>query len=357
MKQCQITHLGKHRNGSPKYWCKTHYAKALVGEDESIPSKCTRWSRKPIEEKDILYIDSSDWEGGVGIWGSLDAVYNTSKWSGHTSGIHVHARSDENQEKHIDRTFQKVFVKVPNVTLFDEKKNIKLTTEIACAYTASMVFGKNMKYLECSHCGKPHIDAGYFAVTYHQKHMCTYCGREFRDDSKGISNPVIEIQRIFKSTIESRTISLVNRELNIKQSDYAGGIEIWGSNPAIIWTAERDEESGIHVHAYKDVKENKPCIDETFGRVIIDSIELDGAQIRSLMVQQSLEHLEGRVKLIKCPECKEPHFDRQDNGVRPHMNHLCEFCDTEFSTPTKCVGNPILEKLELLRLNFQGTQK
>ena len=30
----------------------------------------------------------------------------------------------------------------------------------------------------------------------------------------------------------------------------SGGLLIWGSNPAILWTATRDEEAGVHAHAY-----------------------------------------------------------------------------------------------------------
>jgi hypothetical protein len=40
---------------------------------------------------------------------------------------------------------------------------------------------------------------------------------------------------------------LSKKTLNIRQKDYSGGIQIWGSNPAFIWTGKNAEEEGIQV--------------------------------------------------------------------------------------------------------------
>jgi hypothetical protein len=356
MATCAIQPLGKFRNGKPKYWCKTHFT-TITGIDSQIPERCEKYNQPEISEDDRYLLNPSDWQGGVGVWGSLDAVYDTSPYSGHQTGIHLHTREDEKGEKQIDYTFKELDIITPHTDLFGKEICITINTEIAHAYTASMVFGKEMKYLKCPHCEKGHIDAEYFAVTYHRKHMCTFCGREFVDAEKGISNPVIEIQRIFGSALDQRTIHIVDRILNIKQKDFTGGIQIWGSNPAIIWTANRQEEAGIHVHVFKDKKGTEAFADETFGKVIIDEIELNGTEIRFLMVQQSLNFLNGKVKSIYCPECNNPHCDRGDLAIRPHEHHLCEFCSYEFTTQTKCVGNPIIDKLNQLRQNYQALQK
>ena len=355
MTSCKIDQIGKHRNGKPKYWCKVHFSTAYSDSIE-IPDKCQKYDQPRISEEDKFRLNPKDWDGGVGIWGALDPVYNTSTLEGHHPGIHLHARALEDGEKQIDYTFKEIEIKTQDEDLFEEDKYIKLDTEIAHAYTASMVFGKELKYLLCTHCGKPHIDADYFSVTYHKKHMCTYCGREFRDVEPGISNPVVEIQRIFHSSMKERTIELVERTLNINQKDYPGGIQIWGSNPAIIWTAKRSEEAGIHVHVYNNAGD-EALQDDTYGKVIIDGIELNGAEIRYLMVQQSLSHLIGKIKAFNCPECNNPHCDKGDYGIRPHEHHLCEFCNNEFTTAVKCVGNPIIEKLQQLKNNYEALQK
>ncbi|MBN8693516.1 MAG: hypothetical protein J0L69_09985 [Bacteroidetes bacterium] len=353
---CKIEYMGKYRNGKPKFWCKTHFALAdSIGFE--TPEKCRKHDLPKINENDKYVLDPNEWEGGVGVWGSLDPVYNTSPHIGHDSGIHLHTRQEETGEKQIDYTFKEIEVITPQKDLFGNEQRIMLNTEIAHAYTASMVFGKDMKCINCPNCNQPHIDADFFAVTYHKKHMCTYCGKDFLDTERGISNPVIEIQKIFRSSFNDRTIKIVDRELNIQQKDYPGGIQIWGSNPAIIWTAKRNEEAGIHVHVFKDKGGTEAFADETFGKVNIDGIELNGTEIRILMVQQSLTHLKGKILSINCPNCNEPHTDRLDNAVRPHEHHLCEFCSTEFTTPTKCVGNPIIEKLRQLQANYDALQK
>jgi transposase-like protein len=356
MTKCTIEYLGKYRNGKPKYWCKTHFTMTnKIGND--TPENCDKKDQPKISENDKYVLNPTEWEGGIGVWGSLEPVYNTSPHIGHDSGIHLHARNHESGDKQIDYTFKELAVLTPETDLFNSENYITLNTEIAHAYTASMVFGKDMKYLKCPHCKMGHIDADFYAVTYHKKHMCTYCGKDFVDSERGISNPVVEIQRIFGSATDQRTIHIVDRVLNIQQKDYLGGIQIWGSNPAIIWTANRQEEAGIHVHVFSDKKGTEAFADETFGKVIIDGIELNGQEIRFLMVQNSLSHLIGKVITIYCPSCNLAHCDRGDYGIRPHEHHLCEFCSNEFTTPEKCVGNPIIEKLDELKKNYDALQK
>lgn len=354
--KCNIKSLGKFRNGTPKLWCKVHFA--FVKQDGTvIPTECENSSLPKISEEDKFLLDPDDWDGGIGIWGSLNPVYDTSLADSHKEGIHLHTRTEKDALKTIDFTFKEIKVRTGEVDLFGEHRYINLNTEIAHAYTASMVFGKEMKFLSCSHCKEPHIDADYYAVTYHKKHLCSYCGREFRDKVAGIANPVVEILRIFKSSLEYRSIELVDRVLEIDQKDYPGGIQIWGSNPAIIWTADRPEEAGIHLHVYAEDGITELAMDDTYGRVVIDGLELNERQIRCLMVQNSLSHLNEKVAFLSCPKCQEPHFDFGDYGIRPHKTHLCEFCSTEFQTEVPCVGNPVIEILDNLKRNYHAMQK
>ena len=37
---------------------------------------------------------------------------------------------------------------------------------------------------------------------------------------------------------------------------------MWASTPAVLWTAERPQERGIHVHVYED---GQYVVDDTFG--------------------------------------------------------------------------------------------
>lgn len=357
MAHCNILQIGKFRNGSLKYWCTVHKA-GFKGVLDKNTSKCVKSDILQISESEKFYLNPEEWEGGVGLWGSLNSVYNTSKYSGHSEkGIHVHARSEIDGIKHVDGTYTELYIKTPANDLFGTEKHIKLDSEIARAYTASMVMGKSIKYLECSYCKTPHIDSELFAVKYHIKHMCTSCGREFMDDKAGISNPVVKVKEIFKDMINNQSINLVDRELNINQSDYPAGIEIWGSNPAIIWTAQRSEEAGIHIHIHKKGQSGERITDETYGKVIIDGIELNHVQIRYLMVQNSLKFLKNKVKSIFCPQCDKSHFDNLDMATLPHKNHTCEFCNFKFTTKKKLIGNPMVNTLKQLEDIYKSTQK
>lgn len=354
MKKCNIKPHGKYRNGKQKYWCSIHRAFAFADNKGNV-DQCDNYDVEEIKDSEKLYIDPKDWDGGIGLWGSLMPVYSTTDEHFSETGIHVHARSSDLKEKHIDGTFKEVHVKSDSTELFTDNMHIKLNSEIARAYTCSMVIGKQMKYLTCKHCGTPHIDSDYFAVTYHRKHLCTHCGREFLDSIDGISNPIIGIKEIFKEQFNEQSILLVDKTLNINQSDYHGGIEIWGSNPAILWTAKRHEEAGIHIHVYDEKQER--VIDDTFGEVVIDGVTLHESQIRYLMVQNSLEHLNKKVKSLDCPQCHKPHFDRGDLAIRLHKHHLCEYCGEEFVSKIKCVSNPTRKILKQLKSNHEALQK
>ncbi|MAT90911.1 MAG: hypothetical protein CMC35_09485 [Flavobacteriaceae bacterium] len=353
---CIINHIGKHRNGKNKYWCSTHRSIAKSKKNET-PTHCEKSHVVEVKEDEKLYLDPEKWKGGIGLWGSLQPIYSTSKTPFDEKGIHVHARNTNKGKKEIDGTFKEVYIKSPISDVFGNNQYIKMDAEIATAYTTSMVTGKKMKCIYCSHCNKPHIDSNYFAVTYHKKHLCSHCGREFWDKNEGISNPIVEIKKIFQDQFIEQSIELVDRVLDIEQKNFNGGIEIWGSNPAIIWTRPKKEEAGIHVHVYKNDNTGERIFDDTYGSVKIDGHELNDTQVRYLMVQNSLEYLKNKVLSINCSNCGRDHFDRLDSAIRPHKHHLCEFCDTEFETDIPCVGNPIIQVLNILRKNYEALQK
>jgi transposase-like protein len=328
----------------------------LGAVEGQAPALCELADTTPISDQDRCIIDPDDWEGGIGVWGALDPVYDTSQAPPDDQGVHVHARANPEGNKQIDHSFREVVVSLPGTGLFSEKSTIVLDEQIARAHTASMVFGMSMKFLRCNHCNKPHIDSGVFAVTPHRKHLCTYCGKEFFDSEAGIANPIVEIKRLFMSKMVNWRIALVERELNIVQADYPGGIRIWGSNPAIVWSAQREEEAGIHIHLY-DEHGDEMQKDETFGKVTIDGLRLDDTQIRCLMVQKSLPHVADRVEAFNCPNCEEAHFDTRALGVHPHDEHVCTKCQHVFRTARKVVGNPMVEVLAQLAKNRAAQQK
>ncbi|WP_090639994.1 hypothetical protein [Mucilaginibacter sp. OK283] len=344
---CNIKAETKLRNGYPNWWCFTHFASAR-GEGGAKMDRCIKANMPKIIESEKIYIDIDEYRGGVGVWGSLEAVYD-SKRVIPEKGVHVHLRKTPDAEKEVDKTFKEVYIKVPG-TLFEDEQWIMIDEYTACAYTASVLFDRKIKVITCKHCKKPHIDADWFAVHYHKKHFCTYCGRDFIDTEPGISNPIVYLQGIFQERLANRKLINVDRVLRIKQEDYPGGIQIWASNPAIIWTAERAEEAGIHVHLFKE-KSGMPFSDDTYGTVEIDGILLDAEMVRFFMVQKSFGFLGKFVVSLACPKCSKEHFDKGENAFKPHKTHDCEHCGNVFDDGTRykgVVSNPIVAKLQAL---------
>jgi hypothetical protein len=259
-------------------------------------------------------------------------------------GIHVHARTFSDGAKEIDATFRAVRLsgrQLPTGGL--------LISEIdAVYYMISGVFGFGVRDVRCVYCGYPHLDKDWFSIHPHRRHLCAGCGKNFGDSVIGIGNPIRATQE---------TLGLVPRKpvkaskvLSLQQSEYPGGIQIWGSNAAIIWSSEKAEEEGIHVHAFKaDGEIANP--DDTFSAVEIDGLRLDPAMVRTLMAQNSLPHLEARVIPLKCTRCGEMEFSCGEQAFTPVAARNCSKCHGKLIGPSRLrrtIGNPLIATLEQL---------
>jgi transposase-like protein len=217
-----------------------------------------------------------------------------------------------------------------------------LVNEIeAIYYMVTSVFGSQMLYVRCTHCGWPHLDKDFFSVHPHHRHLCAGCGRHFNDSKDGIGNPIVGIRQAC-GVREHRTAP-AKENLNIRQADYPGGIQIWGSNAAFIWTGEHEEAEGIHVHAFRELQQ-EPELDETYGEVIIDGVRLDAEMVRVLMAQNVMPSLKGRVRSIDCPACRRPRFGVAEHAYTPSATHTCSDCGHQFAAtgrPRNSVANPL----------------
>jgi transposase-like protein len=280
------------------------------------------------------------------MWGALPPIYNTTGLASFERGVHVHVRPSANGRKSIDRTFAVVYLRVPGLA---GEEYLQLKPEAAESFAAGAVFNKALKTLNCPHCGSFHLDAGFFSVFPHKKHQCARCGREFFDRTACISNPINLAKEVYEDFQEGRQTVPAGRKLVVNQSDLVGGLEIWGSNPAFLWTQRRPEESGIHIHGYSE--SGVRIVDDTFDSVKIDGHLLDEDMVRVLMVQTNLSYLRTHVASLTCPHCKLDHFDRGDSAIRPHREHICENCGRSFSAPGRkklMVSNPLVGVLETL---------
>ena len=348
---CTIVPVGKRRDGGTRFWCIAHHANATAKYGVAA-GNCVAAGDDPITLEETLDLDFADYPGGVALWGSVPAVYDTTTQPT-DRGIHVHARSAKNGDKNIDRTYRRLRIPLRTDLLSD---GWALVDEIdAINYMVSGVFGFETIEVKCIHCGFAHLDRDWFAVHSHRRHQCHGCGRQFSDTGAGVGNPIATLRHMLgaKPTQKLRAPD----SISIRQKDYPGGIQIWGSNPAILWTSPDAEMMGIHLHAYKSGDQEMPDVDETYAKVTIDGIKLDAEQVRTYMAQSAMPHLEGRVIDMACPHCGSAHFERGAHAYTPHINHECHSCGMPFQARgqlRKTIGNPFAGVRKKLALNATG---
>lgn len=341
---CDIVAVGKRRDGGTRYWCLYHKADATAKYGKPA-AKCRASHILPVKPEEMIDIDVGDYRGGVGLWGAVPPVYDTTSLDG-DRGIHVHARKSVADEKQIDQTFKAVRIKgigLPHEGI--------LVSEIdAIYYMVSSVFGYEMKEIKCNYCGYLHLDQDWFSVRPHRRHLCAACGKYFRDADVAIGNPICSLRRAL-NVQESVPVPSKNT-IRISQKEFLGGIQIWGSNPAFVWTRANREMAGIHVHAFRTAGE-KPTIDDTFSEVVVDDVPLNVEMVRLLMAQETLPSLHDRVDSADCPSCGHAHLSEGELSYTPVALHTCARCGIRFPTKgrfRKVVLNPMKRILDRLSL-------
>lgn len=336
--KCDVVYVGKRRDGGSRFWCSIHHADATAKYGVAA-EHCVAAFDEPIPASATLQLDPADYPGGVALWGSVPACYDTTTLP-MDRGIHVHARKQHGPHKDIDLTYRRLLVPFRKDLI--SKPWLEVEEIDAVNFMVSSVFDFPTIEVHCTHCGFSHLDRDWFAVHPHRRHQCHGCGRQFSDDEAGIGNPVESLRRVLRT--KTHPLKPAGRSIEIRQTDYSGGIQIWGSNPAIFWTSEAPEETGIHLHAVKNSGE-MPVEDNTFDRVIVDGVELDPQQVRFYMAQSAMPHLEGRVMALNCTACGAPHFDTGERAYTPHVDHECEACGAMFGSGAalkKSIGNPFV---------------
>ena len=96
-----------------------------------------------------------------------------------------------------------------------------------------------------------------------------------------MSTPLKPLHDEFAKTLKYETPI---RALDL--DEYAGcTYTIWASTPAVIWTAERPQEFGIHVHVHDGTKR---IIDDTFGKVLLNGGLLERSALMQKMIRRTV---------------------------------------------------------------------
>ena len=333
---CDVVAIEKRRDGGTRYWCRAHRADATA-KGGTMAVRCRRANTVPIRADETLTLDLDKYLGGVALWGAVPAVYDTTRQK-MDCGIHVHTRLTLECPKDTDWTYRAVRLVGRGL----QEEGIVVSEIDAIYYMISSIFGFPMTFVTCTHCGWPHLDKDWFSVHPHRRHLCAGCGKHFYDRVTGIGNPIIGIRDAL--AIGEHEIVPAEKTLDINQSEYPGGIQIWGSNPAFLWTQPNPEKEGIHIHAFRTDGQAEPTLDDTFQEVTIDGIRLDPVMVRVLMAQNVMPSLKSRVRSMNCTNCGHSQFDLGEAAYVPLPRHTCSECGWQFPTPGRLrnvAANPL----------------
>jgi hypothetical protein len=291
---CDIVECGKFRNGAQRWWCRTHQVhwgtkadlqQAAKDGEEGI--RCANANSPMHYTKNPKVIDLDEYEGGIGIWAALPTAINTTDEPDiDRVKVHLHARSKPDGKKSIDANFDAVVVTandiLPLLGVMGDKKRIVIAPPSAFAYLEALINHLPLGTLNCNKCHHPHLDLGDFALNPHKKHFCGNCGADSNWSKEPIvSSPLWEVAEQFT---KNRDFIESDRALDLR--DYQDcQVKVWSSTPAILWTNDQPQETGVHVHVYQS---KKKIVDDTFKQVTwFDGYALERDKLLTTMLDKT----------------------------------------------------------------------
>jgi hypothetical protein len=289
---CQIVPAGKFRHGSDRWYCKTHQIHWGTKADFASAAlscweiRCSNHAAKMsyvIEPFEIAFKEFEE----IGIWCSLPPGISNKFIGKRAPKIHVHKRFKGGGYKEIDRDFDALMLSYnQDLALFEntEITKIQVTPPAAFEFVRALEENRPLSCVSCKKCRYPHLDLGDFAQKEHRKHFCGNCG----NDSIWSKEPIVStpLKPLHDQFHNCNTYVEPDRMLDMDSESYKGlDFEIWASSPAVVWTANRPQEKGIHVHIYDG--ENR-VVDDTYGAVIKNGVELARDEIWRQMVKNTI---------------------------------------------------------------------
>lgn len=286
---CDFVHAGKFRAGKERWWCRTHQThwgtKAdLEAYGQAGEMRCANHAQRMNYVVAPLTINVDD-HAEVGIWCSLPAAISTAEIKPRPPKIHVHVRETLGARKKIDKDFDAISTLYrTELGLFGNNKitRVNITPPAAFEFVCAVEANLDMSCINCSDCGFPHLDLGDFARTPHRKHFCGNCGR----DNTWSTGPIVStpLKPLHDRYAKNQKYEEPDRVLDLDA--YPGcNYAVWASTPAIVWTAARPQEFGIHVHVHRGTNR---IIDDTFCEVLLGGERLQRAALIKAMIARSI---------------------------------------------------------------------
>lgn len=287
---CDFVDAGKFRNGADRWWCRTHQkhwgTKADIAAARRAGSAICSNHDQPMNyviNPEHMKLDA---HVEVGLWCSLPpALTSTGVIAKRPPKIHLHVREMVDGDKTVDRDFNALSIHYNQaLDLFGsaEITKVNLTPPAALEFMLAIEHGRELDCINCSHCGYPHLDLGEFGLIPHRKHFCGNCGR----DSTWSRTPIIStpLKPLHDQFSAAAHYVVPDRTLDLDQY-HDCNFAVWASTPAILWTADRPQEKGIHVHVSK---EGEMLFDDTFGQVMYQGQPLDRTALLQAMVDRTI---------------------------------------------------------------------
>lgn len=286
---CDFVDAGKFRHGSPRWWCRTHQSHWGKNADYESYER-SRVMTCADHEQQMNYVIGPfkvalDTSAEVGVWCSMPAAISTHRIVERAPNIHVHFRPQPGEKKTVDRDFNAIAIEYgQDLGLFvnAEITQVNVTPPATFEFVRALELEQELSCVSCSHCGFPHLDLGSFAARPHRKHFCANCGR----DSTWSSVPIVStpLKPLHDQFLKNPGFEEPNRRVNL--DEYPGcNYTLWASTPAVLWTAARPQEKGIHVHLHEG---NQRIIDDTFGEVVLDGKALVREDLLQMMVSRTI---------------------------------------------------------------------
>lgn len=286
---CDFVNAGKFRNGANRWWCRTHQAHWGTNADHASFETFGRMVCANHEQQMNYVVGpyqlTVDDFKEVGIWCSMPAALSTDPITERPPKIHVHLRNELDGKKIVDRDFDAIAMLYSHkAKLFGNSDitQVNLTPPAAFEFVCALEMGREMGCVSCSHCGYPHLDLGDFARTPHRKHFCANCGRDSTWSKTAIvSTPLKPLHEQYP---QAAVFTEPDRSINL--DDYAGcKYTVWASTPAILWTANRPQERGLHVHIHDG---SKRVVDNTYSDVYLNGERLSRAELIERMIDRTI---------------------------------------------------------------------
>lgn len=286
---CDFVHAGKFRHGADRWWCRTHQSHWGTKADIAAHAQTGMFECSDHDQR-MNYVVGPyslkiDDYAEVGIWCSLPAALSTVEIKPRPPKIHVHVRETPEAKKIIDRDFTAIStVYGSNFGLFKNTDitRVNITPPSAFEFVCAVEDGKALSCINCSTCRYPHLDLGDFGKEPHRKHFCGNCGR----DSTWSKEPIISTPLKLLHDRYAKNLKYEEPDRVLNLDDYGGcTYTIWASTPAIVWTAARPQEFGIHVHVHKGTER---IVDDTFREVILDGKPVVRSELIAAMISRSI---------------------------------------------------------------------